>query len=159
MTRDYLAEMYVAGILADAGWNIYFPRRDKGFDFIITKVSKGRTVIRPVQVKGKYPEHSKTNKVVFGFRGKLTAFHDEMVLAIPFFPTDEKAQAPTTIAYLPLSVVRRKEKSVRCEPAKFHSGKVSPRRDYQKFFDSDGLRLLELEDWRSTNIQQSPSED
>jgi len=31
-TRDYFAEMYVAGILADKGWNIYFPRRDKGFD-------------------------------------------------------------------------------------------------------------------------------
>ena len=37
MSRDYFAEMYVAGILADNGWNIYFPRRDNGFDFIITK--------------------------------------------------------------------------------------------------------------------------
>ena len=24
-TRDYFAEMYVAGVLADAGWDIYFP--------------------------------------------------------------------------------------------------------------------------------------
>jgi hypothetical protein len=36
-TRDYFAEMYVAGILADKGWNVYFPKRDIGFDFIITK--------------------------------------------------------------------------------------------------------------------------
>jgi hypothetical protein len=29
--------MYVAGIMADYGWNVYFPRRDKSFDFIITR--------------------------------------------------------------------------------------------------------------------------
>jgi len=26
-TRDYFAELYVAGLMADAGWNIYFPHR------------------------------------------------------------------------------------------------------------------------------------
>src|SRR5947209_1336736 len=56
MSRDYFAEMYVAGILADNGWNIYFPRRDKGFDFIITKPIGDEIIVRPVQVKGKYPE-------------------------------------------------------------------------------------------------------
>lgn len=35
--RDFFAELYVAGILGDAGWSIYFPKRDVGFDFIITK--------------------------------------------------------------------------------------------------------------------------
>lgn len=34
---DYFAELFVAGRLADAGWNVYFPHRDQGFDFIITK--------------------------------------------------------------------------------------------------------------------------
>ncbi len=33
-SRDYFAEMYVAGVMADSGWNIYFPRRDEGFSFI-----------------------------------------------------------------------------------------------------------------------------
>jgi len=61
-TRDYFAEMYVAGILADAGWNVYFPRRDKGFDFVITKHVGSRTIIRAVQVKGKYPGRTKTDK-------------------------------------------------------------------------------------------------
>jgi len=36
-TRDLFAELYVAGALAHAGWHIYFPKRDFGFDFIITK--------------------------------------------------------------------------------------------------------------------------
>jgi hypothetical protein len=27
---DYFAELFVAGLLADAGWNVYFPHRDQG---------------------------------------------------------------------------------------------------------------------------------
>lgn len=38
---DYFAELYVAGGFADAGWNVYFPHRDQGFDFIVSK-SNGR---------------------------------------------------------------------------------------------------------------------
>jgi len=34
---DYFAELYVAGKFADEGWNVYFPRCDKGFDFIVSK--------------------------------------------------------------------------------------------------------------------------
>ena len=52
---DYFAELYVAGRFADAGWNVYFPHRDQGFDFVISKVIGVDTVLRPVQVKGKYP--------------------------------------------------------------------------------------------------------
>ena len=54
-TSDYFAELYVAGRFADAGWNVYFPHRDQGFDFVISKVIGVDTVLRPVQVKGKYP--------------------------------------------------------------------------------------------------------
>lgn len=39
---DYFAELYVAGRLADAGWNVYFPHRDKGFDFIISNPHRTR---------------------------------------------------------------------------------------------------------------------
>src|SRR5690242_12537005 len=78
---DYLAELYVAGVLADAGWNVYFPHRDEGFDFIISKLVSGRILLRPVQVKGKYPEEGKSNKSVYGYVGRLTAIHSEMVLA------------------------------------------------------------------------------
>lgn len=50
---DYLAELYVAGVLADDGWNVYFPHRDEGFDFMISKYLGDRIVLRLVQVKGK----------------------------------------------------------------------------------------------------------
>jgi hypothetical protein len=83
-TRDYFAEMYVAGILADSGWNIYFPRRDRGFDFIITKTVEAQVVVRPVQVKGKYPQANKSDDPAFGYMGRITEFHPDMVLAIAF---------------------------------------------------------------------------
>ena len=86
-THDYFAEMFVAGKLADAGWNVYFPRRDKGFDFIITKCIKSEFVIRPVQVKGKFPEVTTTDRGLHGYIGRLTELHEEMVLAIAFFDT------------------------------------------------------------------------
>jgi hypothetical protein len=35
--RDDFAELYMAGFFADASWSVYFPRRDVGFDFIVTK--------------------------------------------------------------------------------------------------------------------------
>lgn len=30
--HDYLAELHVAGLLADAGWNVCFPHRDESAD-------------------------------------------------------------------------------------------------------------------------------
>ena len=82
-TRDYFAEMYVAGVLADAGWDVYFPRRDKGFDMIVSRPAGASTIVRPVQVKGKYATDEKTDKASYGYVGRVTAFHDDMILAIP----------------------------------------------------------------------------
>lgn len=62
MARDYFAEMYVAGLLADAGWNIYFPHRDKGFDYIVTREVVAGVLVRPVQVKGLHPTAEKGDK-------------------------------------------------------------------------------------------------
>ncbi len=81
--KDYFAELYVAGRLADAGWNIYFPHRDEGFDFVISKFVGDVPLLRPVQVKGKYPTGEKGDKLKYGYVGKLTQTHPEMVLAIP----------------------------------------------------------------------------
>src|SRR5438128_405916 len=39
---DFFAELYVAGRFVDAGWNVYFPRRDRGFDFIVSKTFSQR---------------------------------------------------------------------------------------------------------------------
>ncbi len=92
-TRDYFAEMYVAGLLADSGWDIYFPRRDKGFDLIVSRPSANGAIVRPVQVKGKYATDDKIDKAVYGYVGPLTALHKDMVLAMPFF-TSSDATAP-----------------------------------------------------------------
>ena len=46
-TRDYFAELYVAGIFGDAGWSVYFPKRDVGFDFIVSKSVDDEILIKP----------------------------------------------------------------------------------------------------------------
>lgn len=145
-TRDYFAEMYVAGVLADAGWQIYFPRRDVGFDFIALKAHGEHPIIRPVQVKGKYPTDAKTDKQNYGYDGKLTQVHPEMILAIPFFST-ENAKAPECVAYMPRGQLRARSTEDRYYtfPALFRSGKTVPRRDFRKFFDDHGLRLIVAE--------------
>ena len=105
MNRDYFAEMYVAGIFADNDWNVYFPRRDKGFDFIVTKQFETGILVRPVQVKGLYPSDAKTDKRVYGYSGTLSQLHPDMVLVLAYFPTDSGAVAPTHIAYMPRSQI------------------------------------------------------
>ncbi len=149
---DYFAELYTAGRFADAGWNVYFPRRDRGFDFIVSRPSAaGLQLLRPVQVKGKYPTPDKSDKDVYGYIGDLIELHPEMVLAIPFFSAALPA-IPTCIAYLPLSLVRRHSRGFRCEPATFRGGTPRRRRDYAKFFDEAGLTLAEQSDWQTLTI-------
>jgi hypothetical protein len=144
---DYFAELYVAGRFADAGWNVYFPRRDRGFDFIVSKpAGDGMQLFRPVQVKGKYPTAEKGDKTVYGYIGKLSELHPDMVLAIPFFSASSP-DIPTSIAYLPFSLVRRHSRGFKCEPATFRGGSAVPRRDYAKFFGEAGLGLVEQPDW------------
>src|SRR5881394_1254962 len=98
--RDYFAELYVAGLMGDNGWSVYFPKRDVGFDFVVTRNANGVVLIRPVQVKGLYPTEAKKDKSGYGFVGKLTQVHDDMVLVLPFFSTDRVGPAPACIAYM-----------------------------------------------------------
>ncbi len=149
---DYFAELYVAGRFADAGWNVYFPHRDKGFDFIASKKTEaGDYLIRPVQVKGKYPTAEKGDKNVYGYVGRLTQLHSEMVLAIPFF-SNLAPGVPTCVAYVPLSLIRKHSRGFRSQPATFRDGVPSPRRDYAKFFDVSGLNLLEGTEWKNSAV-------
>lgn len=149
LISDYFAELYVAGLMANAGWNIYFPHRDRGLDFIISKTGPdGLQVIRPVQVKGKYPTDVKTDKAVYGYVGKLSQIHPEMVLAIPYFST-KSTEAAMFVAFMPFSRIRRHSKGYRCQPATFKDGCPKPRRDSLRFFDRDGLVLMERHDWAS----------
>jgi hypothetical protein len=129
----------------------YFPRRDKGFDFIITKEVGERILVRPVPVKGKYPELHKGDKRTDGYLGELTALHPDMVLAIPCFPTDSASAAPSCVAYLPRSQVRPQQgRGCRCEPAKFVGGVTVPRRDFLRYFDRAGLASVEEPGWESS---------
>lgn len=149
---DYFAELYVAGRFADAGWNVYFPHRDQGFDFVISKPHKDvGQLIRPVQVKGKYPTEEKGGKSTYGYVGRLTQTHPEMVLAIPFF-SKQAASVPGCVSYMPLSLIRKHPRGFRCQPALFRDGCAVPRRDYARFFDDDGLALLEVLTWRDSAI-------
>ena len=147
-TSDYFAELHVAGRLADEGWDIYFPHRDKGFDFVISKKVNGVLLLRPVQVKGKYPSKDKTDKAVYGYVGRLTEIHPEMVLAIPYFSASS-ANTPVCIAFMPLVNVRQHSRGYRCQPATFRKGEPKPRREYQKFFDRQGILRLDSLNWKN----------
>ena len=144
---DYLAELYVAGVLANAGWNVYFPHRDEGFDFVISKYLGDGIILRPVQVKGKYPMSEKTDKAAYGYVGKLSATHPEMVLAIPYFSSNRLHKTPIFTAYMPFRLVRRHSRGYRCQPACFKGGQPQPRSHYTQFFDDAGIRLVQSNAW------------
>jgi hypothetical protein len=145
--QDYFAELHVAGLLANAGWNVYFPHRDKGMDFIISQTGPdGHEIIRPVQVKGKYPTSDKSDKMVYGYVGKLNQIHPEMVLVIPYFAAAEIGP-PLFVAYMPFSKIKKHSRGYRCEPAGYKDGKPIPRRDFKMFIDGEGLSLLKKSDW------------
>lgn len=155
VTRDLFAEFYVAGLLADAGWHLYLPKRDYGFDFIATKNIDGHVMIRPVQVKGLYPTAAKTDKAFYGNSGKLTQLHDEMVLALPFFPTTHE-RSPLFTAFLPRCQIRATTKAghYRAVPASFRDGRATQRRDYRHFFDTEGLISMETETFLTTTTRK-----
>src|SRR5262249_58885531 len=148
MARDYFAEMYVAGLLADAGWSLYFPRRDKGFDYIITRDLEAGVLVRPVQVKGLYPTAEKGDKVTYGYNGRLSVLHRDMALILVYFEPGATEGTPQHIAYMPWKQIRsRKRGGYRCVPGSLRTGKVSPRRDFVNYFDGQGRRAMSEPDW------------
>ncbi len=142
-TRDVFAEYYVAGLFADAGWEIYSPHRDRGFDLIVAKNIGNNMIILPVQVKGLYPTNAKTDKMTYGYTGKLSALHPSMILALPYFHTDHSKPSPAFTAFMPFSEIKTSSRGYRCHAAVFRDGRPIPRRDFAKFCDRDGLSLLE----------------
>ena len=147
-TRDYFAEMYVAGLMADAGWNVYFPRRDRGFDFISTIENDQGTLVRPVQVKGFYPTRDKTDKTVYGYGGPLSQLHEDMILALVFFPLGSTAGTPDQIAYMPRTQIRKRSRGgYRCVPCSIVDGQIVQRREFTRYFDTVGLAEASSRAW------------
>jgi hypothetical protein len=140
--------MYVAGLFADAGWNVYFPRRDQGFDYIVTREAHSAVLVRPVQVKGLYPTAEKCDRPAFGYKGNLSLLHPEMVLVLVFFTPGATEGTPQHIAYMPCGQIRvRSRGGYRCVPAVLKAGMVTPRRDFAGYFDRPGLAALSRPDW------------
>jgi hypothetical protein len=151
--RDYFAELYVAGIFGDAGWSVYFPKRDVGFDFIVSRAVGTVTLLRPVQIKGLYPTAEKGDKTWYGYNGRLTAIHPDMVLALPYFAAKERGAAPACIAYMPLGQIRERARGgYRCVPAKLSSGTPIPRRDFKHYFNEPGLAALADPSWGKAGV-------
>lgn len=145
------AELIVAGQFAENGWNIYSPHRDIGFDFIATKFVKDRVLIRPVQVKGRYPRTFRDIASLGKGAMELNQSHEEMVLAMPFFVPEGGLKKLVTVAFLPWGQLReRPDKSHRSVPARIVNGKIVARPYFEKFFDSPGLKLMERADWKYT---------
>lgn len=148
-TREDFAELYVAGLMADAGWEIYFPRKDKGFDFIAAKRWGTSFIVRPVQVKGKFPTRTKKSTPSFGYIGKLTALTPDMVLAIAFFSPIRSDPNRCSIAWISRKRIRtQKSKGYRCCPAKLSQGEIVPKDSFKNYFDKKGLRSLGRPTWR-----------
>ncbi len=92
-TRDYFAELYVAGMMGDRGWAVYFPKRDIGFDFVASKQVSDKVVLRPVQVRGKYPTAEKKDRDAHPWIGELSQVHPDMAVVLCYFSTDHRGLA------------------------------------------------------------------
>ena len=151
--KTYAAELTVAAQFTHAGWNTYFPQRDQGFDFVVSKYIDGQHILRPVQVKGKYPEANKSDNDCYGYVGRLSRLHPEMVLAIPYF-TVESRRIPEIIAYVPRVELRNHSRGYRTQPASFKDGKPQIRPGFQGFFGVEGLKLLQNTNWAGKTAEE-----
>nr|BFD64525.1 hypothetical protein BdHM001_32060 [Bdellovibrio sp. HM001] len=133
------AELLVAAKFRENGWEIYFPHKDDGFDFVAYK--KEKKIFRPVQVKGKYRESSK-DKTTYGYKGSLSHTHSDMVLAVVFF---NKNNEPLHFAYLKYDDIKfNKNGDAKAEVCCIKDNKIKQRRDFSFLFGLEGInRLIE----------------
>jgi hypothetical protein len=147
------AELAIAGTFTSAGWNVYSPHRDIGFDFIATKQSLNGLLIRPVQVKGCYLQSRKDSAYYGRTNFELKQTHPEMVLVIPYYLPGDVLLRPKFVAFLPWSQLKvMRNGNYRAQPACIKKGEVLRRRDFAKFFDLPGIQLMDRLDWRDTQI-------
>ena len=108
-------------------------------------------VRKPVSIVRRYPSGDKTDKSVYGYVGKLTQTHPEMVLVIPYFSASSP-DTPVYIAFIPWASVKPHSRGFRCEPATYRSGEPRPRREFQKFFGEEGIARLDSLTWKMETI-------
>ena len=104
------------------------------------------------------PTQEKGDKQVYGYIGKLTQLHPEMVLAIPYFST-QSPETPSCIAYLPFAMIKPHSRGYLCEPATFNGGIARPRRDFLRFFGTSGLMLVEWLSWKTNAVDKIKSDN
>ena len=139
------AELLVAAAFSAAGWDIFLPQFDKGIDFIAGKLLSAGYLLRPVQVRGKYPEAEGLDHKTYGVRGALTVVHPSLVLAIPFF--SPRPHALVCTAYLPLAKIGATTENglttFTALVAKLEGRRPKPRQEFVGYFDAAGLALIE----------------
>ncbi len=101
MTREYFAEMYVAGLLADAGWNFYFPHGDKG------------------------------DRAGYGYSGQLSVLHPAMALILVFLFAGRGGRDSATQRIHAQRSDSAARTWHRCVRSNLQTGRVTPRRDFQ----------------------------
>lgn len=151
------AELIVAAQLVEYGWNIYSPHRDVGFDFIATlPLPGGKVLIRPVQVRGRFPESMEDTPYLGKLKVELSQWDEEMVLAMPFFRTDDGIQKLVCVAFMPFFQLRAKANKTKewfsCHPARIKNGAIEPRPFFKKFFDGAGIAAMAKPAWKKTPI-------
>jgi hypothetical protein len=147
--RSTTAEFLVLQQFVDRRWEIYFPYRDKGFDFVVSKRIGSQILWRPIQVKGIYPTVKKKDRRDIGLRGKLSRLDPHMVLAMPFFKPGN-SRSPVFIAYIPLSKIRQNPKLDRphwCLAASHRSGSPRKKSQFEQHYDTQGLKEVENPAW------------
>ena len=149
------AELAIAGTLSSAGWNVYSPHRDVGFDFIATKQTDHGLLVRPVQVKGCYLRTRKDCPSYGRHNFKLPQTHPEMALIMPFYSPGDVLLRPLFVAFLPWAQIRPMPNgNFRSQPARIQDRQILQRRDFAKFFDLPGIMLMDRRDWKDTKIGQ-----
>jgi len=174
--HEQLAELNVAAQLADAGWEVFLPYRDRGFDLIAARKVGRSWIVRPIQVKGRYLQkgyrRDRENEVSMrgrqeGARFPLSEPHNDLVVALVYVDTDPSPIVLCT-AYLPFKVVkksvtrqtqgRRNHRVFWPAPAQWmrhadDSVSLEPKPEFDRFFDGNGIRLMARSNWSNEKPQ------
>jgi hypothetical protein len=106
-----------------------------------------------VQVKGCYLGKRKDSAWYGKINMELKQMHEDMVLAIPYFAKRDGRETLIFTAFLPFKQIRRQPNGkYRATPARIRNNQPLKRRDFEKFFDDQGLILMESTEFSSSEV-------